>query len=258
MLEEIQEKCDKVNLKTKLTNRKIPDREVEGETIERTELFIEIPFEREFKNIIITQELEEDDLEKVNNSTFEKCRFLKGVEGIYNLDEGFVECEIQTDDIYRNPSFLMRRLFRFIPSENIQTKEIETEDEERRIISRKFEFPAPSDEIKVFIGDSSTEFSILSGFKRDSFFYRRSLSNFQTIRIEGLQFKTHDEAKELLQKIGNSVFFQIDLATDFPLHLSLDRDIKREMRIRRRAAREDLKFTEPKFQYDKEAINLYW
>jgi hypothetical protein len=88
--------------------------------------------------------------------------------------------------------------------------------------------------------------------------FRRQLQKFQTIRLEGLKFETHNQAKELLSTIGNSVFFQIDLITNIPVHLALDRDLQREIRFRRKVVREGVTFTAPKFQYDFEAISLYW
>ena len=62
----------------------------------------------------------------------------------------------------------------------------------------------------------------------------------------------------MLTELGNSVFFQLDLIANIPVYLSLDRDLQREIRLRRRTVKKDLKFTPPKYKYDSEAISLYW
>lgn len=256
MLTDIKEKAEKNNLQTKLTTRKVDF--VDGSSTDRTELFIQIPQERDFKAIIIDNEHE--NLRDILKSEFEKFKFLRGYEAVYSLEHGIIECEIQSDDIARPSSFLIRRIERFFSiekKENLKEKETELEEEvtEEKVT---LSFPSPNDRIKIFIGESSKEFSILCGLKRDSFFMRRRLRPFQTIRLEGCKIETHDQVKQALVTLGNSVLFQIDLVTNVPMYLGLDRDLQREIRIRRRTTRDDLKLTAPKYQYDSEAMSLYW
>jgi len=197
------------------------------------------------------------------DSSFLHFKFLKGYEAIYSSKLGIIECEMQSDDILRLGSgFLLRKLYRlFKPKKNINKYQqvlIEPDETESEEEDYTIEFPSPNKKIKIYLRESSTEFSFLCGCKRDSFMFRKKLRPFLTIRIEGLTFETHSQAKELLSNIGNSVFFQIDLLTNIPVHLSSDKDLQREIRLRRKAIEEDLKFVEPKFQYDSESISLYW
>jgi len=258
MLEKIKEKADAGGLVTKLINRKIDT--ADKEPVERTELFIQVPNEREFKNVILDKRNESQ--KEILDSNFSKYKFLKGYEAIYSSDLGIIECEIQSDELFRMPNgYLLRRLSRFFKPKikEEETQQVAVEAEETEIEEDySIELPSPNDKVKINLSYSSTEFSFLCGCKRESYFSRKKLRPFLTIRIEGLSFETHGQAKELLTNIGNSVFFQIDLLTNIPVYLSSDKDLQREIRLRRKAVKEDLKFVEPKFQYDSESISLYW
>ncbi|HEY8690200.1 MAG TPA: hypothetical protein VIM07_13275 [Chitinophagaceae bacterium] len=255
LLEQIKQKADQVKLQTKLTTRTI---EFFDAKEERTELFIQIPFERDFKTVIVDQRNES--LDKILASDFEKYKLLKSYEAIYSSELGIIECEIQSDDVLRNTNFLIRRLSRFFkPKQNkVIADNQEGVESDEEIESYSFEFPSPDENMKIIIGESSDAFSFISGNKRESLMLRRRLRMFPTIRIEGLKFEQHNQAKELLSIIGNSVFFQIDLVTNIPVHLASDKDLQREIRIRKKIAREEFNFSAPKFQYDLEAISLYW
>jgi hypothetical protein len=252
LLERIKEKSDYAKLISKFSTRTI---EWEDAVEERTELLIQIPFEREFKTLLIDPK--NDSLEKILNSNFEKYSLLKGFAAIYSLELGVIECEIQSDDIAIGIDFLIKRLYSFFKNKDNKddSEYTETEDENE---TYRFEFPSPDVHVKIIIGECSDTFSFLLGNKRESLMFRRQLRKFQTIRLEGLKFETHNQAKELLSTIGNSVFFQIDLITNIPVHLALDRDLQREIKFRRKFVREGVTFTAPKFQYDFEAISLYW
>lgn len=250
MLEQIKTKCDSKKLQSKITTRTFDLSD--GDTVERTELFIQIPAERNYKTLIIDSRI--DDLDTVLESKFENYRFIKGYEGVYSFEDGIIECEIQSGELNRTTSFLTRRLEKAIDEKLIIYKEDEDGDKYVSAI----EFPSPKEEIKIFLGDSSVEFSILSGMKRESPFFRRKIRNYQTIRIVGVKFDSHDEVQTFLTDLSNSIFFQIDLVTNMPVYLSIDRDLQREIRLRKRVVKEDLKLTAPKYKYSPEAISLYW
>lgn len=250
MLDKIKEKSEIAGLQTKLTTRQITL--FDDTTEDRTELYIQIPFERETKTILINQKY--DGLEKIYNSDFEKFKFLKGFEAIYSPELGIIECEIQSGgDVIRGVSYLFRRLARIF-KQNIDIN-YDTQTEEKKII---FEFPSPNEKIKIYLGQSSISFSFLNGNKADTIILRNRIRPFPTIRIEGLEIQNHNHAKEILSTIGNSVFFQIDLITNIPVHLTMDKGLQREINSRKAKTRNDIEFTPPKFQYDKETISLYW
>lgn len=247
ILEKIQTRCEERKLQTKITTKELTLFDEEGYEIKkkRRHLLISIPEERDFKNIIL---IENDELSKIEESEFEKCKYIKGYEAIWSDELNIIECELQSDDNLRPPKFLLRRLFSAIRG---QIEIIKKED--RTII----EFPSPNEKIKIFIGDCSIEYSILTNYKREIFYSINRLSNRPTIRIEGLEIKTHDEAKKVLLKIANSILFQIDLNLNLPFHLAPDRDMMRDMK-RRKLADIEINFIPPKFEYDEEAMSLYW
>ncbi|MFT4017912.1 MAG: hypothetical protein QM668_13185 [Agriterribacter sp.] len=252
LLNQIKEKSDKASLHTKLATREI--KLINGDTQKRTDLFIQIPFERDFKNIVVSEH--NKSLQQILESSFEKYRFIKGVEGIYSSELGVIECEIQSDNTLRSPEFILRRLAKYFRTKQTH---IETENnDEKEEGNYNFYFPSPDESTKIQIGQSSTAFSFLSGNKTESVLWVRDLRAYSTIRIEGVIFETHQQAKELITTIANSVFFQIDLITNIPIHLALERGLQREIRLRRKIAREEISFSAPKFQYDFEAISLFW
>ena len=250
-IEKIAERCSNAGLKTKsyIYKEKNPDEKI----TEIPGLIVQIPEERQSKNIII---LEDDELEQIEKSSFEKFKFIKGFEAIWSPEQGIVEGELQSDDLIRGGRILMRRLIRFFEtSDGDQTK---SENSLIDIEDYKFHFPSPNQDINIIIGYSSLEFSILNSFQREYLFITGRIRQRPTIRIEGLSIKTHDEAKSLLSKIANSIFFQIDLATNIPLHLAVDRELFRDIRLRRKVSKENFKFSPPKYEYDQEPMSLYW
>lgn len=103
----------------------------------------------------------------------------------------------------------------------------------------------------IKIGESSEEFS--------AFYSSRMRSNSRlSIRITNTKTKTHDSTIRLLEKLTNSLFFQIDLQLGMPLALQRERS-RNGPRGRRRSdlgTRDDLKF--PEREYDQQPISLYW
>ena len=251
MLEKIKEKFDIAGIQTKLSTRQVTlyDDSVE----DRTELFIQVPCERETKTIVINQKYE--DLQKVYDSNFEKYNFIKGFEAIYSKELGIIECEIQSGDLMRGVGYLFRRLAKIFKQNIGYNSYLDYSFDENEVI---FEFPSPNDKIKIYLGQSSIPFSFLIGSKADAIVLRKKLRVYPIIRIEGLEIENHNQAKEILSMIGNSVFFQIDLITNIPVHLTMDKGLQREINTRKGKSLNDVEFTPPKFQYDKETISLYW
>lgn len=112
----------------------------------------------------------------------------------------------------------------------------------------------------VKIGYCSDEFSLLLSCRNQR--PRRFSSNRITIKIENIKVTSHDTAQDLLEKIANSYFFQIDLLFELSLSLHPQRETFLETRRRRNRKRMFIDKTdnlsEPKFEYDSEAISLYW
>jgi hypothetical protein len=82
---------------------------------------------------------------------------------------------------------------------------------------------------------------------------RRSVS----IRIAGIQTNRHDSALDYLERIANSVLFEIDLLLGVPVTIARIDPPNRRPRIRTgRGSRSELRF--PRYEYDQEAMALYW
>lgn len=248
-LQQLKKRFDTAKLQTKTFSKEELDEDENGEEIkvEKQHLVVSFPEEREFKNVIIS---DDDEIEKVVESQIEKYRFIKGYEAIWSSELKRVECEIEAQENLIMPGrVVLRRLKNFLK----EVEEYKKEDEEGTV----YEFPSPKEGIKIMIGISTLDFAILQSLQREFYTFSRRIRHRITIRIEGQDLKTHEDALEFLLKIGNSVLFQIDLATNLPLHLLMDRQIIRGIR-QRKAVQDKPEFQPPKYEYDKEPLALYW
>jgi hypothetical protein len=193
----------------------------------------------------------EEPLELALNCEFEKFRFLQGYEGIWSKEKGVIEAEITSVE---NPSrFFFNRL-----NELINKPEKEDEDEETEEITI---IPLPSfEDYIISMGYCSQEFAFLSS-SRERGPRGRNMRRI-TVKIENSRVTTHDTARDILEKIANSIFFQIDLAYEIPISLQSQREswIERHNKRRRKQLFVDKTATisEPKYEYDSEPISLYW
>ena len=74
------------------------------------------------------------------------------------------------------------------------------------------------------------------------------------LKIEGLRISQHDQALDLLERIANTVFFQIDLSINLPLNLIRER--RTPTRPIPRQEPVELQF--PQNEYDEAPMALYW
>lgn len=244
LIQKIKKRCEKEGLTTKEYKKEIEFIDEDEPTV-REGLIIQIPEERDFKNIILT---DTEELPEVAKSKFHKFKFIKGYEAVWSSELGVIECELQSEELLRPPSFIIRRL----------SKYFETDDKNGKKEVTSFEFPSPKEGLKVIIGMGSTEHSILRSFQREMFF-RGRIRHRPTIRFEGVTLKTHNEVRDFLLRIGNTILFQIDLVTNLPVHLASDRELLRDMRIsRRKTSNKEQTFKSPSYEYDNEAMSLYW
>lgn len=245
-LEKLKEKLDKSNLEYKL----IEDQDGESRFTE-----VSIPSGRD--SIVTIFRNRDEDLEIILDSEFEEYKFLKNYEAIYSASKKTIECEIQTRISSR---FLIRNLNRLINSEIEENEEIEFDEEEE---ITEIELPSP-ESFKIFIGVASKEFSVLSyGKNRRAIPLHRMSNRLLSFKIKNIDFSQHNEALDYLEKISNSVLFQIELLLEIPLTLSEQKESHYERRMRTFKRRKNIgfsefKLTEPKYEYDKEPMALYW
>lgn len=78
-----------------------------------------------------------------------------------------------------------------------------------------------------------------------------------SIQISGVAVATHDEAVDTLERLTNSLFFQVDLACGIAVSLRRDPLLKRRLSARRReTTAPQIEF--PRTEYDSAPITLYW
>jgi hypothetical protein len=78
-----------------------------------------------------------------------------------------------------------------------------------------------------------------------------------TIRIEGVSISRHDQAVAILEKVANSILFQLDLLLGFPMYLAVEGKTRDYYPYLPKGKEQgDLVF--PKYQYDTQPMSLYW
>ena len=212
-------------------------------------LIFEIPAAKE-KHICILV-YEDESLDQALGCDFEKFRFIKGYEAIWSSELGIIEAEV--GNVGSSSRFFFNRLYKLInkPEKN------EEEDREEEITN----INSPSiSEYQISMGFCTQEFAFLTG-SRVSGPMGRNLKRI-SFKISNSKATTHDKSKELLEKIANSLFFQIDLAYEMPISLQAQQEgflERRNKRLRKRMfADETATISEPKYEYDIEPISLYW
>lgn len=224
---ELEERCRSAHIE--VSERQFPD----GENY----LVVGLPNGREKRSINLSS------IEQINtflSIPFERYTFLGDYVAICSYGEGTVEAVVRVAGGHMPSSSPLRRLlsiYRLSKEEDEQDKSIEVRSEEHDppIIIRLAPIPAA--------------LRILS---RGTFFSRTV-----GIFITGLHLSQHNHALNLLEKMSNSLFLQIDMLDGVQLSLVKER---RRSRPARRSRRENefnaLEF--PKTEYDEAPISLYW
>lgn len=222
------------------------DRQVytDDDTVETVKDHIaKFPCAREFKQLRITERVE---LDTLLGSDFEHFRFIKDFEAIWSPKFKVIECELQpVSRMGTSSHYLIRRLAKALG------EEFDDKDENIR-----FEFDKSEDNYIVSVGGASVEYAILSfsshGMPRFEYARRRP-----TIRIENIEVSSHDQAQRILEKVGNAILFKLDLTSNIGYKLSEDREIRRAY-FRRKKQSYELDKSFPNYEYDSEAMSLYW
>ncbi|WP_321322214.1 hypothetical protein [Labilibaculum sp.] len=201
------------------------------------------PRARDFVPIKFNDRIEEQIL---LDSNFEHYKFIMDFEAIWSPKFKSIECEIAPVTRHMAPpSFLLKRLGKLLCDDDSEPEEF-----------ARYELEKSENGIVVSIGSASVEYAILSFCKdrmpRFDFARRRP-----TIRIENIDITKHDKAKSLLEKIGNSVLFKLDLSSNIGFKLVDDREIRRTY-FRRKREQTDLDKAFPTYEYDSEPMSLYW
>lgn len=240
----------KGKLLEKLVNAGIEIEETEREVYiddDTTEIrvidYAKFPCARNFQYLKFSDEI---DLKTYLKSDFEHFKFIQDFEAIWSPKLKVIECELQPLSRMGMPSkYLMRRLARAIG------EELEGDAETAR-----FEFDKSENNQIVSIGSASEDYAILT-FAKTSIHRYEFAKRRPTIRIENIEVTTHDQAKRILEKVGNSLLFKLDITSNIGYKLAEDREIRRSY-LRRKKQEHDLDKSYPTYEYDSEPMSLYW
>lgn len=240
----------KGKLLEKLVNAGIEIEETEREVYiddDTTEIrvidYAKFPCARNFQYLKFSDEI---DLKTYLKSDFEHFKFIQDFEAIWSPKLKVIECELQPLSRMGMPSkYLMRRLARAIG------EELEGDAETAR-----FEFDKSENNQIVSIGSASEDYAILT-FAKTSIHRYEFAKRRPTIRIENIEVTTHDQAKRILEKVGNSLLFKLDITSNIGYKLAEDREIRRSY-FRRKKQEHDLDKSYPTYEYDSEPMSLYW
>lgn len=187
------------------------------------------------------------------NTPFEYMNCLSSYRAYFSYESGSIEAMIDTGRHTGLPSsFIYRRL-----QESLHRGKPR---EKRQSEPSRLQF-AQEDErfqgITLTVGTATQEFSTLETLRlARSINLDRPFSPL-TVRIEGLSISNHEQATSLLETIGNSALFQIDLLTGIPLYLAIETE--NEIRPRHLyGSGEKITLTFPKYQYNAKSMSLYW
>jgi hypothetical protein len=183
------------------------------------------------------------DLEDVNNLLsvpFEDYTGLGNYQGICSYDDDTIEALV----VPLNRAFPNRVLFSRLLGRPLSRGLSEAD-------VANFELKLPTEQegggFEVSLQSASKALNVLTEGPS-----RQGLS----LAISGLDLSRH-EALDLLERVANSILFQIDLMLGIPLALGRRRRaMRRGMPRRRTSAAADLQF--PRHEYDKAPISLYW
>jgi len=102
---------------------------------------------------------------------------------------------------------------------------------------------------KAILGNPSKELEVLA-------INRNAIGRRLSLRIENLTIKRYDDALNILERVTNSLFYQIDLNINIPLSLARQRHYRRLENVQRSIESPEFKF--PESEYDRAPIELYW
>lgn len=196
-------------------------------------LLLDLPSGRETRPIIL-EDLSE--IENLLSIPFEKYVFLNPYDAICSYKDGLIEGLVSS--VERVPfSYVKKRL--------LLREKVEGEEEEEL----NLELKSSDGSEKISLSPASSDFKILVPRAR-----RPNMS----LKIEGIKVSRHDDARSILTRLADSLFFQIDLSFNVALTLFKARrpPLAYRRRLRIPGSLDDLKY--PSQEYDDAPMSLYW
>ncbi|HKP53080.1 MAG TPA: hypothetical protein VJ183_10575 [Chloroflexia bacterium] len=221
----------------------IPFEERNEEILEIDYVTLQMPSGREKRKLNI---FEVDDIRRLLAIQFENYTYLSNYDAICSYKDGIIEAAIRA--LGPGPMSLLHLYWR-LTGYNINHDDVQPEDLKITLHSTT----TSTSEI-ITIGPMSEELDVLTG--RTSHGRRQSV-NHPSIHISGLHISRHDEGLRYLERVANSVFFEIDLKLNLSLTLIRERAPLRPNRGRS-IKRDELDLQFPHYEYHEEPISLYW
>jgi len=191
-----------------------------------------------------------EDERKLLNSDFEKYVFIEGYEGgICCYEEGCVEAVVDSIGPTADKARVLSRLTGIAVYEDYQelVKKIKAGTDVRLELNK-----GGDKGVRISIGNpSKTLLAMVNYLEKEE-----TLS----VRMEGLRITNNKEAAGELGRVTNSLFFELRKKRNVNLFVSRHYAVKTPLwttqSSRRRRKKSGVSF--PKFEYDKQAIELYW
>jgi hypothetical protein len=183
---------------------------------------------------------DQEDINDFLEIDFENYSFLDRYDAIYSPIKNKIEASIYplqgtTATIYRS-ILNYRKIKRKIDRDDLPNLTLRGAQNDDQIVS---------------IGPCSNEFELLTQNKPS----RNQKYPLVTIKLEGYKVDQHSTAKKTLEKIAQSIFFQIDLKYKLSINLSLFSSTTPRIGI---GYRGDVELDYPTREYDEDALALYW
>lgn len=245
-LEDFKKVLDEHNLKNSIKERQIFD---------KIHKYIEFdfPVARNHEEIRV---YDDDDLETILDTDFVKYRGISNYEAIWSSELKSVECEIQEPRLMLPSRFLFKRLAQIF-------EVCEEYKDDMGMVNPSEVLLFKNDTFKITVGFCSKQFAFLSWYKDGRRVDLKKLNERYriTLKIENIDIETEETAKKLLEKISNTLFYQIDVLCDFAITIAPRRRTREERmsRMRREPQKDidNLNLTLD-YEYDNVPMSLYW
>ena len=204
-------------------------------------LIVSIPNGRNTRTVTLSSPRDAD---RLLDTQFEHYVALGDYQAICSYADGMIETAIRPLDVRGGmpTGFLWRRLFDYDPYSSRPGRE---ELKPIELVS-----PGTASDAKITIGSMSRELQVLGD-------RRVPRQTAPSLRISGLRVTQHDAAVEVLEKLSNTVLFELDLKMNIALGLVRDRGrLARTRRPTPDGQARELNF--PSCEYPQQPMSLYW
>jgi hypothetical protein len=202
-------------------------------------LSILIPCGREKREVSI---MWPEDATEFSHIEFEKHRFVQGYEAICSYEYGTIEAYIRPLRGFSRDSLFSVLL-------GVPRHEVRKMNQEESVFQVKGDVGGK--EINIAIGAPTGTIEALT---------QRELEEELTIKISGISMSTNQEASDILQKLSNSLFFEIRNARGIPIMLEAyhHTPLTALALVLAEAHNHVSDVGFPRYQYDLDPMRLYW